>query len=1492
MKKHCRNLLWSLSFVWLVALFCDVALAAEPDWEVPTYPYYTGVMARVKINGTVLRSNGSKLAAFHGGELRGVADIRSGTGEDYADGESYFNLMFGSESADEKGFTFKLWNSADDTIYDLDKILDFDVNYPTKPDIYGGFTQNGTFVPCIMNEGTVNPQPVKYSISIVNGTSDKTEAAPGEIVTITATLPTGKGLKRWTASDGVEFIGSVLGTTTTFRMPASNATVTASFVNKSDMQAVAVRSTTNAGDDTATEPSSSTASATDKGKFTFTRTSSSGALTVYYSIRGTATNGTDYKQITSSVTFANGSTSVTREIEPLYDGVQEGDETVTVVLVPQASTQTFRGGTVTDATVIIIDVDEPDGNVIVNLTYTLYPAAAVAAGAKWKIDNGDWLDSGEMVTTSIGTHTISFKDVAGYTTPEPQTYDMPVVPVGIPTVGGSATYEEVTSGPVEHTLTVSGGKINLNGVMVSSAQFTPGDIVTITANPPSTNQGLKIWTSSKDVEFVGSKLGATTTIRMPAYDVTVTASFVNKSDMQAVAVRSTTNTGDDTATEPSSSTASATDKGKFTFTRTSSSGALTVYYSIRGTATNGTDYKQITSSVTFTNGSTSVTREIEPLYDGVQEGDETVTVVLVPQASTQTYRGGAVTDATVTIKDSQPVSNPTVKYTLSPAAAVTAGAQWKIDTNGAWNASGATVTSTVGAHTIYFKDVTGYTTPASQSVTLTAGQAKTGTATYVQSSGKYTLTVKNGTINGGTSSTAQFTAGTEVTIAATLPANQGLKIWTPSKDVEFVGSKLGATTTIRMPAYDVTVTASFVNKSDMQAVAVRSTTNTGDDTAKEPSSSTGSATDKGKFTFTRTSSSGALTVYYSVRGTAVNGTDYKQIASSVTFANGVTSVTREIEPLYDELQEGDETVTVVLIPPSSTQTYRGGAVTDATVTIHDTAPAPQQPYHPADADKDNIISGTELLEYAGPVKSAALTGREYEWDGVDVLSFSLKATRGGDEPKTRGDDVAITRTVSPAVYSAGSTVNVTLTISGADKMASLFIGEKIPSGWTVLGNAAADVVDGVLRMTWEKPEIPSTFTYSIKAPTSNLAESYVISSNPQDTACFTDELKLISVVDTALINNANSYHYHPADCVNKDRRISGVEYLAYAGPVKAAALGNYEYEWDGVDVMSIHKKGATRGGAAADDVAIVRYVDTTSYEAGGRVTVTLSVIGADGMVSLFVGEKIPEGWTVLGNDADNVGNGVLRMTWDAPNIPETVTYTIQAPAKDLSPICRIESSAVDTGCFTDSVQLLKVEDAILTWNTDRKPAEWPQDMKLYTPAAGRNFRESGRLSVTFSWPAILEADGYRLIVATCDGAVVFDETVDGNVCAVGGLAAGSFVWNVTAIGDGCMAGTVWQDFAFSVVPDTPAPIIAGAVADGTAIRLAFDKTDAGYADGVFAYQIGFFSLKTSSWISQTQDIEITNGQAVIDLGVETANGYLYISPATTSESEFVELYIK
>ena len=77
-------------------------------------------------------------------------------------------------------------------------------------------------------------------------------------------------------------------------------------------------------------------------------------------------------------------------------------------------------------------------------------------------------------------------------------------------------------------------------------------------------------------------------------------------------------------------------------------------------------------------------------------------------------------------------STGSLTVTILPAGAVTAGAQWRVGT-GAYQSSGATVAGlAVGSASVNFKSVTGWTTPADQSATITAGGTASATGTYVQ----------------------------------------------------------------------------------------------------------------------------------------------------------------------------------------------------------------------------------------------------------------------------------------------------------------------------------------------------------------------------------------------------------------------------------------------------------------------------------------------------------------------------------------------------------------------------------------------------------------------------------------------------------------------------------------------------------------------------------------------------------------------------------------
>ena len=205
-------------------------------------------------------------------------------------------------------------------------------------------------------------------------------------------------------------------------------------------------------------------------------------------------------------------------------------------------------------------------------------------------------------------------------------------------------------------------------------------------------------------------------------------------------------------------------------------------------------------------------------------------------------------------------------------------------------------------------------------------------------------------------------------------------------------------------------------------------------------------------------------------------------------------------------------------------------------------------------------------------------------------------------------------------------------------------------------------------------------------------------------------------------------------------------------------------------------------------------------------------------------------------------------------------------------------------------------DVTVTATYKKKPGyeEWPGDMDLYKPADGKMFREVQAFSVTFSWPVILNAAGYRLIIKTYGGDDVFDGEVEENACTVDSLELDSYVWNVTALDEdgGVLAAGTSQDFHFAVAEDNGVPLIKEAKTSGTAITLIYDTEEAGYREGIFAYQMFFYSLNARQWMSLTQNIQVVDGQAIVNLGVDASNGYLYICPITTPESNFVELYIK
>ena len=90
-----------------------------------------------------------------------------------------------------------------------------------------------------------------------------------------------------------------------------------------------------------------------------------------------------------------------------------------------------------------------------------------------------------------------------------------------------------------------------------------------------------------------------------------------------------------------------------------------------------------------------------------------------------------------------------LQVVLSPAGAVSEGAQWQVDA-GAWQASGATLTNvTVGSHTVAYASLAGWTAPTNQTVTISSNQTTRLTAIYQGQGLLQVLLVPTGAIVSG-----------------------------------------------------------------------------------------------------------------------------------------------------------------------------------------------------------------------------------------------------------------------------------------------------------------------------------------------------------------------------------------------------------------------------------------------------------------------------------------------------------------------------------------------------------------------------------------------------------------------------------------------------------------------------------------------------------------------------------------------------------------------
>ncbi|PNK18260.1 hypothetical protein CEP07_09445 [Cylindrospermopsis raciborskii S01] len=170
--------------------------------------------------------------------------------------------------------------------------------------------------------GTVNFAAGETSKTITVNVSGDTTVEPDEGFTVTLSNPTNATISTGTATGTIQNDDTVITPTITLTVNPTS---------------VAEKGLTNL-------------------VYTFTRTGpTTNTLAVNYTIGGTATNGSDYNNIGTSVTFAAGSSTATVTVDPRPDTIGERDETVTLTVTSGSGYTVGTNGVVT---AVITNADE------------------------------------------------------------------------------------------------------------------------------------------------------------------------------------------------------------------------------------------------------------------------------------------------------------------------------------------------------------------------------------------------------------------------------------------------------------------------------------------------------------------------------------------------------------------------------------------------------------------------------------------------------------------------------------------------------------------------------------------------------------------------------------------------------------------------------------------------------------------------------------------------------------------------------------------------------------------------------------------------------------------------------------------------------------------------------------------------------------------------------------------------------------------------------
>jgi hypothetical protein len=835
--------------------------------------------------------------------------------------------------------------------------------------------------------------------------------------------------------------------------------------------------TISASDAIASEPGL----ALGNGVFTVTRNIGLGAVTITYTVGGTATAGADYSTLAGTVAMADGQTTATITVAPLDDVAVEGHETVIVAL---ATGTGYQVGGASSATVTIKD-DEPctvtiaasdntasepgiaSGNGTYTLTRAGNPDAALTVGLTMGglVSAGDYSGIGATATIAGGATTalltltplddaiaevaetaiLSVVTGTGYTPGASASATVTILDDEanqVSVVSSLASTPEASTNDAVLTFTRLGNRsaalavtYSIGGTAVNGTDYASlSGAVSIGAN---SNTATVTINPTNDAIFEGPETAVVTVVAAAGYTVgspnaaTVT---IDDNDLPTVSISAS-----DALADEAGGTAT------FTITRAGPvyTGAMEVLYTVGGAAIAGADYQALAGSVVIPDGQPSAAIVLTPLQDAITEVPETVVVTIAANASVYAVATAPANAATATITDD----------TESPVLTIAAG-----DATASEPAKGD------GTGTVII------TRAGSPAASLTASLVVTGTATA--GSDYTTLPATVALASGVTSATVTVTALDDATAEPDEAVVAALLGGT--------GYTLGTTTSATVNIYDDEATQIIAEASDSQA-AEASSPNTGTFVLRRLGLRTG-----------------ALTIAYTMSGTATNGSDYTTLSGSATLGANTASLNLTLTPINDASPEGTETAILTVgggtgysvgSPSSSTVEIADDEVVDVNITLQDGVCAEGGSPDPGSFRITRSTTSTSSLTVNLTVSGTAANGTDY-------TAIAGTATIPANATSV---DVAVTP-LNDAILEGSESVIITLALNGSaydlggNRTQTMWIrDDEVPTVTVAASDAAA-----------AEPSDPGTFTLTASAaPAANLTVNYTMGGTAANGVDFT-----------------------------------------------------------------------------------------------------------------------------------------------------------------------------------------------------------------------------------------------------------------------------------------------------------------------------------------------------------------------------------------------------